>query len=95
VTPSRRRLSCTSACGPAIRSSCSTTSLGSRACGRGSRVLALACGAGQATVSLARRGYEVVAVELGRGLADVARRKLPPFPAVRVVHAAIEAWPAV
>jgi SAM-dependent methyltransferase len=59
----------------------------------GSRVLELGCGTGQATVSLARRGYEVVAIELGAGLADVARRKLAPFPAVRVVTAAFEAWP--
>ena len=59
----------------------------------GSRVLELGCGTGQATVSLARDGYEVVAVELGAGLADVARRKLARFPAVRVVNAAFEAWP--
>jgi SAM-dependent methyltransferase len=59
----------------------------------GSRILELGCGTGQATVSLARRGYEVVAVELGAGLADVARRKLAPFRAVRVVNAAFEAWP--
>jgi SAM-dependent methyltransferase len=59
----------------------------------GSRVLELGCGTGQATVSLARRGYRVVAVEFGAGLADVARKKLAPFPAVRVVNAAFEAWP--
>jgi SAM-dependent methyltransferase len=59
----------------------------------GSRVLELGCGTGQATVSLARRGYEVVAVELGGGLADIARRKLAPFPAVSVVHCGFEAWP--
>jgi SAM-dependent methyltransferase len=59
----------------------------------GSRVLELGCGTGQATVSLARRGYEIVAIELGAGLAELARRKLAPFPAVRVVHAAFEAWP--
>ena len=59
----------------------------------GSRVLELGCGTGQATVALALRGYEVVAVELGAGLADVARRKLVPFPAVRIVNAAFEAWP--
>jgi SAM-dependent methyltransferase len=59
----------------------------------GSRVLELGCGTGQATVSLARRGYEVVAVELGAGLADAARKKLAPFAAVRVVNAAFEAWP--
>jgi SAM-dependent methyltransferase len=58
----------------------------------GSRVLELGCGTGQATVALARRGYEVVAVELGAGLAAVARRKLASFPAVTVVNAAFEAW---
>ena len=59
----------------------------------GSRVLELGCGTGQATVSLARRGYQVVAVELGAGLAGVAQKKLASFPAVRVVNAAFEAWP--
>ena len=44
-------------------------------------------------MSLASRGYEVVAVELGAGLAQVARRKLAPFPAATVVDAAFEAWP--
>jgi SAM-dependent methyltransferase len=63
----------------------------------GSRVLELGCGTGQATVALARRGYEVVAVELGAGLAEVAKRKLASFPAATVVNAAFEAWelPAV
>jgi SAM-dependent methyltransferase len=59
----------------------------------GSRVLELGCGTGQATIALARRGYEVVALELGAGLADVARRKLAAFGSVRVVNAAFEAWP--
>jgi SAM-dependent methyltransferase len=59
----------------------------------GSRVLELGCGTGQATVALARRGYEIVAVELGAGLAEVARRMLEPFPAVSVVTAGFESWP--
>ena len=42
----------------------------------GSRVLEIGCGTGQATVPLAARGFEVVAVELGAGLAKVARRNL-------------------
>ena len=59
----------------------------------GSRVLELGCGTGQATVPLAKRGFEVVAVELGAGLAEVARRNLAAFPAVEVVNAAFEQWP--
>ena len=60
---------------------------------RGSRVLELGCGTGQATVPLAQRGYRVVALDLGEGMAAVARRKLAGFPAVAVVHAAFETWP--
>jgi SAM-dependent methyltransferase len=59
----------------------------------GSRVLELGCGTGQATVPLATRGFEVVAIELGAGLADVARRNLAAFPAVDIVNAAFEEWP--
>jgi len=59
----------------------------------GSRVLELGCGTGQATVPLATRGFEVVAIELGAGLADVARRNLAAFPGVDIVNAAFEEWP--
>ncbi len=60
---------------------------------RGSRVLELGPGTGQATVALARRGYAVVAVELGTGLAELAARRLGAFDAVEVVQAAFEDWP--
>jgi SAM-dependent methyltransferase len=59
----------------------------------GARVLEIGCGTGQATVPLAERGYEIVAVELGAALAAVARRNLARFPAVEVVTAAFEPWP--
>jgi SAM-dependent methyltransferase len=59
----------------------------------GARVLEIGCGTGQATMPLARRGYEVVAIELGGGLAEVARRNLAAFPAVEVVNAGFEDWP--
>jgi protein-L-isoaspartate O-methyltransferase len=47
------------------------------------RVLEIGCGTGQATVPLARRGWRVVAVELGPQMASVARRKLAAFPTVQ------------
>jgi SAM-dependent methyltransferase len=58
----------------------------------GARVLEIGCGTGQATLPLARRGYSLVCVELGEGLAAAARRKLAPFANVEVVHANFEAW---
>src|SRR6266536_6619989 len=61
--------------------------------GPGCRVLEIGCGTGQATVPLAERGCEIVAVELGADLATVARRNLARFPRVEVVVAAFEDWP--
>jgi SAM-dependent methyltransferase len=61
--------------------------------GAGDRVLEIGPGTGQATVSLAPRGYRIVAVELGAHLADVARRNVAAFPDVEVVNAPFESWP--
>ena len=61
--------------------------------GAGCRVLEIGCGTGQATVPLAQRGCEIVAVELGAELAAVARRNLAGFPRVEVVNDAFERWP--
>ncbi len=59
----------------------------------GSRVLEIGCGTGQATVPLAKRGSQVVAVERGTSLAAVARRNLAGFPSVRVIVSLFEDWP--
>lgn len=61
--------------------------------GPGTRVLEIGPGTGQATLPLARRGCQVIAVELGPDLAAVARRNLAGFPSVEVVTAAFEEWP--
>ena len=58
--------------------------------GAGSRVLEVGPGTGQATLPLAERGCQIVAVELGPDLAPVARRKLARFPGVEIVTAAFE-----
>jgi SAM-dependent methyltransferase len=60
--------------------------------GAGDRVVEIGCGTGQATVPLAERGLAVTAVELGAGLAAVARRRLAGFPAVDVVVSSFEDW---
>jgi SAM-dependent methyltransferase len=56
------------------------------------RVLEVGPGPGLATLDLARRGYEVVAVELGENLARVARRRLAAFPLVEVVQSDFHRW---
>lgn len=58
----------------------------------GANVLEVGCGTGQATVALARRGFQVVCVELGEALARVARGNLEPFPQASVVTAPFELW---
>lgn len=58
----------------------------------GARILEIGCGTGQATLPLAERGYTIDAVELGAGLASVARRKLARFPNVTVHVATFEEW---
>jgi SAM-dependent methyltransferase len=59
----------------------------------GGRILEIGCGTGQATLPLARRGYRLLAIELGESLAVVARQKLADYPRVEVRTGAFEAWP--
>ena len=59
----------------------------------GGRILEIGCGTGQATVPLARRGYEILCVELGENLAAVARRNLATYPHAGVLTADFEGWP--
>ncbi len=60
--------------------------------GAGARLVEIGCGTGQATLPLARRGFAVVAVELGAHLADYAREKLAGFPHAHVVKSSFEEW---
>jgi SAM-dependent methyltransferase len=58
----------------------------------GSRVVEIGCGSGRATIPLAEQGLDIVCVELGEGLAAVARRNLARFPRIEVVGADFEEW---
>jgi len=58
----------------------------------GARVLEIAPGTGIVTGELARRGYDVTAVEMGANLAAVAKRNLAPFPNARVEVSRFEDW---
>ena len=59
----------------------------------GGRILEIGCGTGQATAPFARRGYEILCVELGENLAALARRNLAAYPRVEVLNADFEGWP--
>jgi SAM-dependent methyltransferase len=58
----------------------------------GDRLLEVGCATGKATLPLARRGFPVTCVELGRDLAAEARHNLAGFPAVDIVNHGFESW---
>ena len=57
-----------------------------------SRVLEIAPATGIVTLPLARRGYQVTAVEMGANLASVARRNLAAYPNATVEVCRFEDW---
>jgi SAM-dependent methyltransferase len=58
----------------------------------GGRILELGPGTGQATRPLAERGFSITGVELGVGLAAVARDNLAGFPNVEIAVGDFELW---
>ena len=58
------------------------------------RIFELGCGTGQMTLSFAKRGYAMVAIDQGERLAALAATHCVPYPQVRVVACAFEAWQA-
>jgi SAM-dependent methyltransferase len=55
-------------------------------------VLEVGCGTGQATRSLAARGWSVTAVELGADMAALARKRLVDYPNVEIETSSFEDW---
>jgi SAM-dependent methyltransferase len=56
------------------------------------RILEIGCGPGNATVSFARRGYRILAIELGDRLAALAVRNCHAYSGVKILNSAFEAW---
>jgi 2-polyprenyl-3-methyl-5-hydroxy-6-metoxy-1,4-benzoquinol methylase len=57
-------------------------------------ILEIGCGTGKSTLPLARRGCNVVALEMGKNLARLARQHLAAFPKVQIVNERFEDWSA-
>jgi SAM-dependent methyltransferase len=58
-----------------------------------SRLLEIGCGPGKATILFAERGYEILCIEPGIKLIDIAVEKLRPYP-VSFVNCLFEEWQA-
>jgi SAM-dependent methyltransferase len=58
----------------------------------GGRILEIGCGTGQLSTALAARGYELVCLEPGPSLAQIARRRLGGSRA-QVIGQTFESWP--
>jgi len=62
--------------------------------GSESRILEIGPGTGQLTLPLAMHNSAITAIELGANLAQIAARRLSPYPKVKVICGAFEAWNA-
>lgn len=58
----------------------------------GGTILEVGCGTGQDTLPLARRGYRMLALDLGANMVAVAWRKLAAYSNVAVVHGTFEEY---
>lgn len=58
----------------------------------GGRILEIGCGPGNATILFARRGFEILAVELGSRLSGYAKQNCRVYPNVMVLNLAFEDW---
>ena len=56
------------------------------------RILEIGCGPGNATLAFARRGCRIVAIELGKRLAALARENCRSYPKVEIINTEFENW---
>jgi len=57
------------------------------------RCLEIGCGTGQATLPFARRGYQLLCLDIGAEMLAIAAENLAAYPNVRFEQAAFEDWP--
>ena len=56
------------------------------------RILEVGCGTGQATIPFARRGYEMLCLDIGKELVRLARKNCEPYPRVEIRNVSFEEW---
>lgn len=56
------------------------------------QILEIGCGAGNATISFAERGYRLLAIELGERLAEYARQNCRAYPSAVIVQSEFESY---
>jgi SAM-dependent methyltransferase len=56
------------------------------------RILEVGCGTGQATIPFARRGYEMLCLDIGKELVKIARKKSKLYPKVDIRNVSFEEW---
>jgi SAM-dependent methyltransferase len=56
------------------------------------RILEIGCGAGNATVSFAKRGYHLLGIELGERLAEYARQRCRDYPNTTIIQSEFESY---
>jgi SAM-dependent methyltransferase len=59
---------------------------------RGDRVLEVGCGSGQATTGLVAQGFDIIAIDPGPSLVDLARKKFANLPRIQFTVASFEEW---
>jgi SAM-dependent methyltransferase len=59
----------------------------------GGQALEIGCGPGQATLPFARRGYQILCLDIGPDLLALARQNLCAYPNVRFENISFEEWP--
>ena len=59
----------------------------------GGSILEIGCGTGQASLPFARRGYQMLCLDIGAEMLAIARQNLAAYPRVRFEQAAFEHWP--
>lgn len=55
-------------------------------------ILEIGCGAGNATISFAKRGYRLLGIELGERLAEYARQRCSKYPNATIVQSEFESY---